>query len=508
MSNFKKQKVSEVVTCDNLIAGKRTPPQGGKYLNVESATTGAHIGNVALSTAADVDAAVAAAQAAGPAWRSLTMKSRAAIMFKLHMLLKDHADELAEIIMLENGKNSTEAGGDVAKGNETVEWATSMPQSCQGKRLEVSRGVTCEDHRDPVGIVACVVPFNFPLMVPMWTTPIALTCGNCVILKPSEKVPLTMNRVADLVAEAGVPPGVFQMIHGQVEPVTALCDHPGVDAVTFVGSSKVAQIVSRRCRALDKRCLALGGAKNHLVILPDCDPAMAAQDILVSFAGSAGQRCMAASVLVTVGDCSPVLAKLVEMAKSVKPGQGKAEVGPVIDAASHANIMKYLKEAEDGGAEFLVDGRHWAEEHKNGSWCGPTIVKHTNKADRLLHDEIFGPVLSIISVDTHDEALAIENGSPYGNAACIYTSCGAHAEYFTKRFRAGMLGVNVGVPVPREPFSFGGMYGTLSKYGDMDITGDGCVEFMTTRRKVTTKWARPAAVAYQPVDKANFDGAI
>jgi malonate-semialdehyde dehydrogenase (acetylating)/methylmalonate-semialdehyde dehydrogenase len=369
-----------------------------------------------------------------------------------------------------------------------VEWSCSLPQLAQGKVLQVSRGVTCSDSREPLGVVASVVPFNFPIMVPMWTIPIALTMGNCMILKPSEKCPMTMNRVAQLIQEAGVPDGVFQIVNGTAEVVNALCDSPGVSAVTFVGSSKVAEIVSKRCHALNKRTLCLGGAKNHLVAAPDADVAMAAADITSSFAGCAGQRCMAASVLLTVGEQPELIQAVVEKAKKMTAGQGAGQMGPVIDKASQTKILKYIDEAEAGGATILLDGRKWASEHASGTWVGPTVILHKHKDEPALHDEIFGPVLSVLSVATKEEAMKIENDNPHGNAACVYTLSGGEAEWYTKRFRAAMLGVNIGIPVPREPFSFGGLYGTLSKFGDHDITADGAMEFFSTRRKVTSKW--------------------
>ncbi|RHY40204.1 hypothetical protein DYB30_008409 [Aphanomyces astaci] len=485
---------TEALVCDNFIHGVFTPAKGGEYLDVESPTTGDVIGKVALSAKADVDAAVAYAKAAFGPWSSLTVKARAAIMLKFHELIRHHVDELADLVVLENGKNKSEAVASVLKGNETVEYACSLPQLLQGRVLEVSRGITCHETRDPLGIIVSIVPFNFPVMVPLWTVPIALTTGNCVILKPSEKVPATMTRIAQLLAQAGVPPGVFQIVHGQAPSVTALVDHPDVHAVTFVGSSPVAQLISRRCRAIDKRVLALGGAKNHLVALPDASVEATARDVVASFAGCAGQRfltrCMAASVLLLVGNCSALVDAVVVKATALTRGTGPGQ-------------------AEAGGATVLVDGRGWAHESK-GYWVGPTVLVHTNPSDAALHHEIFGPVLSIYQVHSFDEALAIENASPFGNAACIYTSHGGNAEYFQSRFRAGMIGVNVGVPVPREPFSFGGMYGTQSKYGDMDITGDGCVEFCTHRRKITAKWSpsegQTTAVSAGVTDRANFAG--
>lgn len=307
--------------------------------------------------------------------------------------------QLSKIIVRENGKNYTEAMADVAKGNETAEWATSLPQLAAGKKLEVSRGINCEEQRRPLGVVGAIVPFNFPLMVPFWTVPIALTMGNCVILKPSEKVPSTMQRVCELFIEAGVPPGVFQVVHGAVEVVTSMCAHPHIQAVSFVGSSKVAEIVATSCRKLNKRVLALGGAKNHLVALQDADAGMAARDITASFAGCAGQRCMAASVLIVVGENKPLVDQIVAAASALKAGQEAGQVGPVIDGIAQKRILHYIDEAESKyGCKLLLDGRGWAKQNPNGFWVGPTVIMHNNKTDPALLDEIFGPVLSIIQV--------------------------------------------------------------------------------------------------------------
>ncbi|KAL3663804.1 hypothetical protein V7S43_011217 [Phytophthora oleae] len=502
-SPTKKQKMADPLKALNLIGGEFLPPTGGQYVNVVSPSTGQVIGQCALSNHKDVKMAVVRGQEAFKEWRQTTIKTRAGIMLKFHSLMMQHQDELADIVVKENGKNRTEALASVLKGNETVEYACSLPQLAQGRTLQVSRGITCQEVRDPLGVVACIVPFNFPIMVPMWTIPIALTMGNCVILKPSEKVPLTMARVAELLLEAGVPKGVFQIINGTVDPVNSLCDHPGVAAVTFVGSSRVAQLLARRCRALDKRVLALGGAKNHLVALPDADVEVASKDIVASYAGCAGQRCMAASVLLLVEDCSALLDKIVQKSKELTQGTEAGQVGALIDEGSKTRVLKYINEAEAAGVKVLVDGRSWSKE-PNGFWVGPTVLLHTSPDDAAMKDEIFGPVLSVYQVKSFDEALEIENGNDYGNAAVIYTSNGAYAEYFQSRFRAGMIGVNIGIPVPREPFSFGGMYGTKSKYGDMDITGDGCVEFFSTRRKITCKWS----TAIHPGDAANFSGQL
>jgi malonate-semialdehyde dehydrogenase (acetylating)/methylmalonate-semialdehyde dehydrogenase len=504
------------VTIDNYIGGKFVPPSTGEYLPVLNPADDSTIGMVALSTAVDVDQAVAAAKQALPAWSSLTIKARAAIMLRFHALVRHHAHELAELIVQENGKNITEALADVAKGNETVEYACSLPQLATGQTLRVSSQVKCEDRRVPLGVVASIVPFNFPFMVPMWTMPIALVMGNTFILKPSEKVPLTMNKVADLIEKAGFPPGVFNMVNGSKDAVQALIANPVVKAVTFVGSSPVAQIVSTQCGALNKRCTALGGAKNHLVALPDCDFEDAASDICVSFAGCAGQRCMAASVLLTVGQQDSLVSALVEKASQIEPGAGPGQLGPVIDEISYNKIMLYIADAEQSGAKILLDGRSWEKEA--GCWVGPTIIVHQSSQDKAVKEEVFGPVLSIYVCASWDEAVAIENASPFGNAASIYTTNGGNADWFLDRFTSAMLGVNIGIPVPREPFSFGGLYGTNSKYGDMDITGDGGMEFFSHRIKISSKWPMkpsaiqaglPATVAVNGgTDHANFAGTM
>ena len=491
--------MTAVRRVENFVGGVRRPPCDGAYMDVTQPTTGLLLARIPVSTKADVDAAVAAAKAALPAWRRLTCKARAAKLRALHALIEQHADALADLVVLESGKTKPEALAGLAKGNETCDWAIGLPAHLAGRCQTVSRGVACRDQLEPVGVVASIAPFNFPFMVPFWTTPIALACGNCVVLKPSEKCPLTMDYVATLLQEAGFPDGVFSLVHGARAAVEALCDAPDVGALTFVGSSPVAELVYHRCSARNKKCLALGGAKNHLVAMPDCDVAMAAADIAASFTGCAGQRCMAASVLLTVGTNAPLLEALVRSAAVLTPGVGAGNVGAVIDGAAQSRILQCIDEAEAGGATILLDGRPWADA-EDGFWVGPTILLHTNAADAALHEEIFGPVLSVLVVDDKEAALRVENASPYGNAACVYTSAGGTAQWFADRFLAGMIGVNIGVPVPREPFTFGGRDGTRSKFGAHDVTGEGAMRFFTTRRKVTTKWQ--AAVG--PPDKAQF----
>lgn len=344
-------------------------------MDVVSPASGAVVSKVPLGTADHVARAVDAGKKAFESWSTSTIKQRAAIMFRLKALIERDINELADLIVLENGKNFTEALADVAKGNETVEWASSLPQLAQGKTEEVSSGIHCTDSKHPLGVVGCIVPFNFPVMVPLWTVPIALTMGNCVILKPSEKVPRAMMKVAELMAEAGIPPGVFQMVQGAVEVVTSICDHPGIAAVTFVGSSKVAKIVSDRCHAVNKRVLALGGAKNHLIALPDADTGMAGRDVVASFAGCAGQRCMAASVLVLVGDCGALLDEVVKNASLLQKGQATGQVGPVIDGIAKARYytpcLHNLKRMDTQCSPFffLTKQNHGLHQLICGDWC-------------------------------------------------------------------------------------------------------------------------------------------
>jgi len=481
--------VANPVTVDNWINGRPVPPTTGQYMPLYQPRDGTQTGKVALSSAADVDAAVAAAKAAFPAWSRLTAKARSQYIFKLRQALIDNAEELAQVVMSEHGKTHGEAMGSIQKGNETCEWACSAPIALQGRIQEVSGGVTCHEVKQALGVVACIVPFNFPIMVPFWTLPIALAAGNVVILKPSEKVPRTMTKVMEIIKSCGFPDGVVQLVQGTVPVVEAICDHPDIPAVSFVGSSRVAEIVAQRCRKNNKRVLALGAAKNHLVALPDCNTDMCSTDIMVSFSGCAGQRCMAASALIVVKEQSELIKQIVEKASKLVPGQGAGQMGPVIDEAAVQRCHKYIEEAVSrDGAKILLDGRSWTGKQP-GYWVGPTIILHKSANDAAFRDEIFGPILSIVQVETKEEAIAIENASPYGNAACIYTTIGAHAEWFTQRFEAGMVGVNIGVPVPREPFSFGGW--NKSRFGDFDITGEHGIEFWTRKKKITTKWNPP-----------------
>jgi len=326
--------------------------------------------------------------------------------------------------------------------------------------------------------------------VPNWTIPNALALGNCMIIKPSEKVPLSCGRIAELLKEAGLPDGVFNIINGDVEIVEAICDHPGIEAVSFVGSTKVAKIVYQRATSNLKRCLALGGAKNHLLVLPDAIPGMTAQNVTASMSGCAGQRCMAAGAMVGVGAIDHIVEKICEEARKVVPGQN---LGAVISKESKERIERFIDEAEKDGAKILVDGRKTVVEGKEaGYYVGPTVIDYVTPNMSVAKEEIFGPVISILRVATVDEALAIENANPYGNAASVFTQNGGAARYIIDRASAGMIGVNVGVPVPREPFSFGGW--NESKFGVGDITGKSSIEFWTKLKKSTTKWNPEAGV--------------
>jgi malonate-semialdehyde dehydrogenase (acetylating)/methylmalonate-semialdehyde dehydrogenase len=327
-------------------------------------------------------------------------------------------------------------------------------------------------------------------MVPNWTIPNAIALGNCMILKPSEKVPLSAGRIAELLKEAGLPDGVFNIVHGDVEIVEAICDHPDIEAVSFVGSTKIAKIVYQRATYHYKRCLALGGAKNHLMVMPDAIPSMTAQNVAASMSGCAGQRCMAASAMVAVGETDHIIQKIVEEAKKIVPGKN---LGAVINKESKERIEQYITEAEKQGAKVLLDGRGVKVEGKeNGTYVGPTVIDHVKPEMSVAKEEIFGPVISIMRTKTVDEAIAIENSSPYGNAASVFTQNGGVARYIIERASAGMIGVNVGVPVPREPFSFGGW--NESKFGVGDITGKSSIEFWTKLKKSTVKWNPEAGV--------------
>jgi len=474
---------AEYAPARNWIGGAWVDPSTGAWAPVENPRHGRAMSKVAMSGAADVDAAVEAAAAAQREWRAWPVRERAQVMFRLKALMERDREELAWLISHENGKVYAEALAEVDKGIECAEFGCSLENLAAGEQLYVSRGVNCRESYEPLGVVAGVTPFNFPVMVPLWMLPQALVAGNAFILKASEVVPLGALKLAVLLREAGLPDGVFNLVHGGADVVNALADHPGIRALAFVGSTKVAKLVYARGAAQGKAVLCLGGAKNHLIVVPDADVQLTAANVAASFTGCAGQRCMAASVLVAVGEVDHIVRAVAGEAAKLRLGH---EMGPVISEAAEARIRGYIDGAEAAGANILLDGRPQRGEG-GGYWVGPTILDGVAPSMKAACDEIFGPVISVIRVRTLDEALAIENANPYGNAACIYTTSGAVAEYVVERVDAGMVGVNVGVPVPREPFGFGGW--NDSRFGHGNITGWDGFLFWTRPRKVTTKWA-------------------
>lgn len=470
--------------------GNGFQPADVQLLDVFDPSSGEVISRVPLSQAKEVDAAVRAAKAALPAWAATPIKERVQVFYRYKALLERDIDALAALVTEENGKIASEARAEVLKSAELTEFACSLPQIAAGEILEVSRGVECRVERFPVGVVASITPFNFPNMVPNWSIPNALALGNTMVLKPSELVPISAGRIAELLKEAGLPAGVLQVVHGGQEAVEAICDHPDIAAVSFVGSTKVAKIVYRRATANLKRCLALGGAKNHLIVMPDADREMTSSNVVASMSGCAGQRCMAASVMVAVSETDHIIKRMVEQARAMVPGK---DVGPVISAAARNRIIGYIDAAEKAGAKVLVDGRGAAVKGRDGGYfIGPTIIDQVTPDMAIAQEEVFGPVLVIIRAKDVDEALRIENASPYGNAASVFTESGGVARHVMEHASAGMVGVNVGVPVPREPFSFGGW--NESKFGVGDITGRGSIEFWTQAKKMTTKWNSEAGV--------------
>ncbi|GAA4889798.1 CoA-acylating methylmalonate-semialdehyde dehydrogenase [Actinomycetospora straminea] len=463
--------------------------------DVTDPATGAVTRRVAFASEDEVAAVIAAASAAFPLWRDTSLTRRTQILFRFRELLNARADELAAIITAEHGKVLADAAGEVARGQEVVEFACGMPHLLKGSATEnASTGIDVSSIRQPLGVVGIISPFNFPAMVPMWFFPIAIAAGNTVVLKPSEKVPSAALWMAELWREAGLPDGVFNVLNGDKVAVDGLLTHPDVKSISFVGSTPIARYVYETGTAHGKRVQALGGAKNHAVVLPDADLDLAADQAINAGFGSAGERCMAISAVVAVGSCGDALVeKIAERARGLRTGDGRrgCDMGPLVTAAARDRVSGYVDAGEAAGASLVVDGRGVAPDADGeGFFVGPTLFDHVTPDMSIYTDEIFGPVLSVVRVDTYDEAVALINANPYGNGTAIFTNDGGAARRFQNEVEVGMIGVNVPVPVPMAYYSFGGWKNSL--FGDTHAHGAEGVHFFTRGKVVTTRWIDPA----------------
>lgn len=476
----------QVINCQNFINGEFVNARGGK-IAIHSPYDGKKIGEFSSTTKDEVDTAIEAAHNAQILWADVPMKERTKVMFNFRNILLRDMEEITHLKCSESGKCFEEGRAGLMKGIEVLEFAIALQNMDLGGKVEVSRGVSCEYRREALGVVANITPFNFPAMVPMWTIPIALTLGNAYIWKPSEKTPLTSLKIAAALKEAGLPDGLFQVLQGDRFTVEAIIDNKHVKAVGFVGSTKIAKMVYDRGTQLGKRVLALGGAKNHIVLLPDANPELAGIGISDSFTGCAGQRCMAASVLLAVGQVDEHIKKIIERASSMTLGK---DMGAIITKAQVEFLRGAIDRAEKAGAKILLDGRNVKAPAgmEEGNWIGPTILDNVQPGSEAANIELFGPIISIVRCKDISEAMKIENSVEYGNACSVFTQSGALAEKVIRMASTGMVGVNVGVPVPREPFSFGGV--NASKYGHGDITGQHSLDFWSNIKKVTIKWEK------------------
>ena len=482
---------AEIVTIPHVIAGFSAG--AGHYSDVFNPATGERTGRVASGSAADVDAAVRAARAAFPGWAATSPHVRARVMFRLRDLIDRNVDRLARIITAEHGKVLSDARGELIRGLEVVEFACGIPQLLKGEFSEgVGRGIDAVSFRQPLGVVAGITPFNFPAMVPMWMFPVALACGNCFILKPSERDPSLANELAALLHEAGLPDGVFAVVHGGKDAVDALLDHPEVDAVSFVGSTPIAEYVHHRGTANGKRVQALGGAKNHMVVMPDADMDKAVDALMGAAYGSAGERCMAVSVAVPVGakTADALVQRLAPLVRTLKIGPGtdpEAEMGPLVTRAHADKVRGYIDAGVAEGAALVVDGRNLnIQGYEDGFFVGGTLFDHVTPEMSIYRDEIFGPVLSVVREDSFESALALVNAHEFGNGAAIFTRDGDVGQSFLSRVKAGMVGVNVPIPVPMAFHSFGGWKRSL--FGDHHVHGPEGVRFYTRLKTATLRW--------------------
>ena len=473
----------------NLIGGSWEERDGRETEPVYDPATGEVIAETPLSTAEDVDRAVQAAEAVFPGWAATPVTERARLLFRFKALLEENFEELTSLVTLENGKDAKDAAGEVRRGIEVVEFACGMPTLLMGETVrDVARGVDNTSWRYPLGVVAAITPFNFPCMVPLWTLPVAIGAGNAYVLKPSERTPLSAVKLGELLAESGLPEGVFSLVNGAREAVDAILEHPGIKAVSFVGSQPVAEHVYRHGAAHDKRVQALAGAKNSMIVMPDAVLEKAVPNIISSAYGNAGERCLAGSVLVAVGDVADeVVERLKEAASAMKVGPGYeegSELTPVIRGSHRDKIREYVDLGEKEGAEVVLDGREPPREE--GFFFGPTILDNVGAKMRVAREEIFGPVLSVVRVDSLEEAIGFTNGSPFGNACSIYTENGAAVRHWRENVEAGMLGVNVGVAAPMAFFPFNGVKNSF--YGDLHATGKDGVRFFTENKVEITRW--------------------
>ena len=477
----------------NFVGGQPLRPRAQERLEVLDPATGEFLGLVPLCGSEDVEAAVRAAATAYQSWRDEPVTRRARRMFGLQQLLERQLDELAELVTLENGKHLDEARGEVRRGIEVVELAAAMTTHMKGETLDqVAHGVDASLHRFPLGVVCAITPFNFPAMIPLWFAPLAIAAGNTFVLKPSQRTPLTANRLGEVFTEAGFPDGVFNVVHGAREAVEALIDHPDVRAVSSVGSAPVARKIYERAGLRGKRVQALAGAKNHLVVMPDADMAQAAPAVFSSAFSNAGERCLAGSVAVTVGEIGDRFAgEIVSIARGARIAPGKdAEldadntITPVTTREALARITSYIDLGEQEGAQLLVDGR--SVQHDGGFFLGPTIFDGVTPDMRIAREEIFGPVLCLERMGDVDRAIEAINSSDYGNAAAIFTRDGGTARRFCREVECGMIGVNISVPAPVAYFPFSGWGGSF--YGDLHATGRDGVEFYTEKKVITSRW--------------------
>ncbi|WP_328721603.1 CoA-acylating methylmalonate-semialdehyde dehydrogenase [Streptomyces sp. NBC_00247] len=485
-----------VRTVHHWIGGKTVEGTSGEFGPVTDPATGAVTTRVALASAEEVDAAVSAARAAFATWGLSSLSARTSVLFRYRALLDAHRDELAGLITAEHGKVHSDALGEVARGLEIVELACGITTQLKGElSTQVSAGVDVASIRQPLGVVAGITPFNFPAMVPMWMFPLAIACGNTFVLKPSEKDPSAAVLLAELAAEAGLPDGVLNVVHGDRVAVDALLSHPDVAAVSFVGSTPIARHVHATASANGKRVQALGGAKNHMLVLPDADLDAAADAAVSAAYGSAGERCMAISAVVAVGAIGDELvARIKDRAQKIKIGPGAdpdSEMGPLITAAHRDRVASYVTGAAAQGAEVVLDGTgHTVEGFEDGHWIGISLLDRVSTDSDAYRDEIFGPVLVVLRADTYEEGVALMNASPYGNGTAIFTRDGGVARRFQLEIQAGMVGVNVPIPVPVGYHSFGGWKDSL--FGDHHVYGNDGVRFYTRAKVVTTRWPDPA----------------